>query len=122
MTGTWYKYNGNPAIDGSSFNVNSTGESYTLSASEMLVLTNFLVDDCTDVRITADNGTYSLRDAVACAPESGNVQIEFPVYDQTISLTSPISIDKNITITGFPSKNVTVSGAGFSGNVFRLAR
>jgi Alpha amylase, catalytic domain len=121
VTGTWYKYNGDPALDGSSFNVNNTGDPYTLAPSEVLVMTNFLIDDCTDVRVTADNGVYSLRDAIDCAPENGNVQIEFPVYDQTITLTAPIVIDKNITITGFPSKNVTVSGAGFSGNVFSIA-
>jgi len=121
VTGTWYKYNGDPTIDGSSFTVNSTGESYSLSPSEMLVLTNFQIDACTDVRSTANSGAYTLRDAIDCAPENGNVEIEFPVYGQMITLTSPINIDKNITITGFPSKNVTVSGPGFSGNIFSIA-
>lgn len=121
VTGTWYKYNGDPTIDGSGFNVNSTGESYSLSPSEMMVLTNFQIDACTDVRSTANSGAYTLRDAIDCAPENGNVEIEFPVYGQTITLSSPINIDKNITISGFPSKNVTVSGPGFSGNIFSIA-
>ncbi|HMU02806.1 MAG TPA: hypothetical protein PJ990_04245, partial [Saprospiraceae bacterium] len=64
---------------------------------------------------------HSLRDAIDCAAEGDEVVIEFPVYSQTITLTSPIIVDKNITISGFPSKNVTVSGADFSGSVFSIA-
>jgi len=121
VTGTWYRYNGAISVDGTSFNVSNTGSTYTLQPSEMLIFTNFQVDACTDVRVTANAGLYSLRDAIACAADGGEVLIEFPVYNQTIMLTTPINIDNNITITGFPSKNVTISGAGFSGSLFSIA-
>ena len=63
----------------------------------------------------------SLRDAIDCASDGDEVLIEFPVYNQTITLNSTINIDKNITITGFPSKNITISGSDFSGSVFSIA-
>ncbi|HMR89752.1 MAG TPA: alpha-amylase family glycosyl hydrolase [Saprospiraceae bacterium] len=121
VIGTWYRYNGAPNVDGTSFSVTNTGSSYYLQPSEMLVFTNFEIDACTDVRVTANAGLHSLRDAIDCAAEGDEVVIEFPVYSQTITLTSPIIVDKNITISGFPSKNVTVSGADFSGSVFSIA-
>jgi hypothetical protein len=121
-SGTWYRHHGGIMFDTTfEVGIGQLNSTYTLAPSELLILTNFNPYKCTEVRNTANSGEYSLRAAVACAPENGNVQIEFPVYDQTISLTTPISIDKNISITGFPSKNVTVSGAGFSGNVFSIA-
>lgn len=121
VSGTWYKYNGDPNIDGSSFAVSDVNSPYNLAPSEMMILTNFLVDTCTDVRNTADNGLYSLRDAIDCAPENGIVNIEFPVYNQTITLNSPILINKNITIYGFPSKNVEVNGNSLTASVFSIA-
>gem|GEM_PF-325951 len=40
-TGTWYRYNGDPLVDGSSYTVNTLGDTYTLAPSEVLVLVNF---------------------------------------------------------------------------------
>ena len=120
VTGTWYKYNGATSVDGTSFTVNNTVDVFTLQPSETYVLTNFQIDDCTDVRNNANSGAYSLRDAIDCAPNGGTVKVEYPVYGQTITLLTPININKNITITGFPSKNVTVSGASFTGSVFSI--
>lgn len=121
VTGTWYKYNGDSAVDGTAISVNNVNSPYTLSPSEMLVLTNFLIDTCTDVRSTADNGLNTLRDAIDCAPENGVVNMEFPVHNQNITLISPITINKSITINGFPSQNVTINGAGTSQSVFSIA-
>jgi Alpha amylase, catalytic domain len=121
VTGTWYRYNGAASVDGTTYNVSNTGGTYLLQPSEMLIFTNFQVDACTDVRVTANAGLHSLRDAIACANDGDEVLIEFPVYNQTITLTTPINIDKNITISGFPSKNVTISGTNFSGSVFSIA-
>ena len=121
VTGTWYRYNGATSVDGTSFTVMNTAATYFLQASEMLVFTNFEIDACTDVRVTANAGLHSLRDAIDCAQDGDEVVIEFPIYNQTITLASPIVIDKNISITGFPSKNVTISGAGYTGNVFSIA-
>jgi hypothetical protein len=36
-------------------------------------------------------------------------------------LISPITINKSITINGFPSQNVTINGAGTSQSVFSIA-
>ncbi|WP_235294523.1 alpha-amylase family glycosyl hydrolase [Portibacter lacus] len=49
VTGTWYKYNGDQNVDGTSYTVNSTADTYTLAPSESLILTNFDIawtDDC----------------------------------------------------------------------------
>lgn len=121
IAGTWYRYNGAISVDGTSYTVSNTGDTYFLQPSEMLIFTNFQVDLCTDVRVTANAGLHSLRDAIACASDGDEVLIEFTVYNQTITLNSPIDIDKNITISGFPSKNVTISGSDFSGSVFSIA-
>ncbi|MBC7885975.1 MAG: hypothetical protein H7X99_10905 [Saprospiraceae bacterium] len=121
VDGLWYRYNGDLSVDGTSFNVTDTQSMYNLDASEVIILTNFKIDDCTDVRNTTDSGVYSLRDAIACAPDGGEVNIEFHVYNQVILLDSLIQINKYITITGFPSKNVTVSGADYTGSVFSIA-
>ena len=40
-TGTWYRHNGDPAIDGTSLTVGSATQTYNLGPSESLVLTNF---------------------------------------------------------------------------------
>lgn len=47
--------------------------------------------------------------------------MEIPVYGQTIQLSSPVNINKNITISGWPNRNVTVNGSGFNGSVFSIA-
>ncbi len=41
VTGTWYRYNGDEAIDGSTLTVVNTSDTYTLAPSESLLLTNF---------------------------------------------------------------------------------
>lgn len=120
VTGSWFRYNGASTVDGTSFTVNNTSDSYTLNASEMFVLTSFPIDSCTDVRNNADSGMFSLRNAVACAPDGGTVNIEYPVYGQTITLSSPINIDKNLTINGFQSMNVYVTGVNLSSSVFSI--
>lgn len=45
VTGTWYRYNGDPAIDGTTITVNSSGAPYLLAANEVMVLTNFQVNN-----------------------------------------------------------------------------
>lgn len=41
IAGTWYRYNGDPTIDGSTYTVATTTDTYTLAPSESLILTNF---------------------------------------------------------------------------------
>ena len=49
------------------------------------------------------------------------MNIEYPVYGQIINLATPIHIDKNITILGFPSMQVNISGAALNQSVFTIA-
>ncbi len=44
-TGTWYRYNGDPAVDGTSITVNNVGDAYGLAANEVMVLINFPIDN-----------------------------------------------------------------------------
>lgn len=120
VTGTWYRYNGNPAFDGTTINVSNVNAAYGLAPSEMVVFTNFPIDECTDVRNNNDNGAFSLRNAIQCAQDNDVIFIEYPVYDQTIVLSTPIEIDKNITIDGFPSKKINISGSSFSQPVISI--
>ncbi|MGE5355833.1 MAG: alpha-amylase family glycosyl hydrolase [Deltaproteobacteria bacterium] len=121
VTGTWYKYNGDPATDGTSFSVSNTGSVYYLNYSEMMVLTNFQIDRCTDVRNNNDSGPHSLRSAISCALPGETVTIEYPVFGNTITLSAPaITIDKNLIIQGFISRNVTVNGSGLTDPVFTI--
>jgi len=121
VTGTWYKYNGNPTVDGTTLVVSNTGDPFYLNYSEMLVFTNFEIDKCTDVRSTSDTGPFSLREAVNCASEGDVITIEYPVFGETIILNSIIHIDKNLTINGFQSKSINLDGSGHSNGVFSIA-
>lgn len=120
VTGTWYKYNGNPSFDGTSFEVTNTNAPYFLNFSEMVVFTNFEIDLCTEVRNTNNNGDHSLRDAINCAQDGGTVTVEYPVFGETILLATPILIDKNITLQGFQSGNITISSAAHTNGVFSI--
>lgn len=96
VTGTWYKYNGDIDTDGSSFQVNSTGDSYNLGPSEVLILTNFEIDQCLEVVNTKNSGYGSLREAVACASVGETIVFDYLVWDKSIQLDSPITLDKDL--------------------------
>ena len=120
VTGTWYRYNG--LVDESSYVVTSANQNgtYTLQPSEMMLFTSFKIDDCTDVRSTTDSGDYSLRSAIQCANSGDVINIEFPLYNDTIHLNSTLIIDKNVEIVGFGAQNITVVG-DFSGILCQIA-
>jgi 1,4-alpha-glucan branching enzyme len=120
ITGTWYRYNG--AMDGLPYVVNSSNQNstYSLQPSETVVFTSFAIDACTDVRSVADSGPQTLRDAISCAPTGGTVKIEFPIYADTIILLSPIMIDKNVTIDGFESQQIHISGEDLTMPIFEI--
>jgi len=120
VTGTWYKYNGASAVDGTSYTVGNINDNYGLAASETLILTNFEIDLCTDVRNIDDAGIGSLRNAISCAPLGGTVYFDYRLAGQTIELSTPILIDKNVTIEGWPSKNINITGASFTQPVFSI--
>ncbi|MBF2000097.1 MAG: calcium-binding protein [Synechococcales cyanobacterium M58_A2018_015] len=69
------------------------------------------------VTSTADNGTGSLRAAIAAAKAGDTIQFAANLANQTIRLTSgqlEISPGKNITIDGAGAPNLTISGNGSS--------
>jgi hypothetical protein len=77
------------------------------------------LDNCTSiVRNTDDDGNFSLRNVVACAPN--NTTISFiPTLDQdTIKVLSPIVIDKNITIS-LTNINLFIQ-ADYAGYIFDI--
>lgn len=75
VTGTWYKYNGDPAVDGTTFTVNSISASYELGPSEVLVLTNFAIPalafECTPSKTVSGNAipanTYVASQTISSA-------------------------------------------------------
>jgi hypothetical protein len=56
-----------------------------------------------------DSGAGSLRDAIAATSAGGTVDFQ-PGLTGTISLTSGLTIDKSLTITGPGAKIITISG------------
>ncbi len=110
VIGNWYQYNGNIQIDGTSFVVNNTTDTYTLLPSAVMLLTNFKIDDCLDVVNTHNNGYGSLRSAIACANGGDTLRFDFTVWNDTISIQSPLILDKDINIIT-AGKNIVIDGS-----------
>lgn len=98
VTGTWYRYNGEKGTDGSGYTVNSTGDTYSLAPSEVFILTNFEIDKCLEVVNTFDAGYGSLREAVGCATSGETILFDYQLWGDSIELSSPIVLDKNLYI------------------------
>ena len=64
VTGTWYRYNGDPNVDGTNYTVNSTGDTYDLASSEALVLTNFEVNLPLAVKLLSFKGRVANQQAI----------------------------------------------------------
>jgi hypothetical protein len=118
-TGTWYKYNGDVATDGSTFEVINTSDTYELNASEVFVLTNFEIDECSHVVNTKNDGYGSLREAIDCATSGDTIVFDYLVWNDSINLTSPITIDKNIYLLT-NGKNITIDGSS-SSKIFNIS-
>lgn len=118
VPGTWYRYNG--VLDEAPYVVTNLGSNYVLAPSEIVVFTNFIIDDCTDIRSDDDSGPYSLRNAIDCAIDGATIECEYPVFGDTITLQTPIVIDKNITIKGFFGRNIHIQGNGFNQSIFTI--
>jgi hypothetical protein len=113
VIGTWYKYNGENGTDGTSFTVNSTGDSYTLAPSEVFILTNFEIDKCLEVVNTNNDGYGSLREAVGCATNGETIFFDYLVWGDSITLTTPISLDKDLFFLENGS-DITIDGSSSS--------
>ncbi len=119
-TGAWYKYNGDTSIDGTSFTVNNTTDTYYLEPNEVMVLTNF--------QETVDNIFQTSQDGTGCSwskgtPKSGNTDRLIVDCDVVFSqdLDAPestLEINEGVEFKldqgqYFRTGNVTVSGTLF---------
>jgi hypothetical protein len=62
------------------------------------------------VTSTADSGTGSLREAISKANAGDTIQFASSLANQTITLSSQLNIDKNLTIDGAKASGLTISG------------
>ena len=109
-TGTWYRYNGDPTVDGTSFQVNSTNQNYALSPSEVLVLTNFELPDlmtpCPDSIAVNDNPIPAATYKAANTISSTGV----------VATSTEVTFEAGNTITLFPNFQAT-AGATFTARI-----
>lgn len=112
--GNWYRYNG--AVDGLLYNVNSGNQSsaYNLQASEMMVFTNFEVIPCNNVTSTANSGEATLRNAISCAADNSTITFQVAGTNKNITLSSPILIEKNLTIQVPLGENYIFDGSSIA--------
>ncbi|MBL0083104.1 MAG: hypothetical protein IPP37_12025 [Saprospiraceae bacterium] len=111
VNGTWYKYNGTTAEDGTTFNVTSSSDLYNLSPSATYLFTNFEAEPCQWVYKSGDSGPGTLRHAVSCAAEGDTLLFSYPVLLDTIYLMSPIEIDKNLVIIAETGGRLVINAA-----------
>lgn len=103
-TGTWYRYNGDLEVDGTSFQVDNMNQNYLLAPSEVLVLTNFelpLTTPCPDLIAINDNpipanlykaastisSTGTVATGTAVTFEAGNIITLLPNFQATTGCT-----------------------------------
>jgi hypothetical protein len=58
----------------------------------------------------ADSGTGSLREAISKAKAGDTIQFASSLANQTITLSSKLTIDKNLTVDAANASNLTISG------------
>lgn len=75
-------------------------------------------NDCKMVTNTANSGNGSMRYALGCAVPGSLLQFDPGLNNQTLIVTSPISIDKDITIS--TANNITINGNSVSGSIFDI--
>lgn len=77
------------------------------------------IDNCSfAVRVPDNDGIWSLRNVITCAPSGANITFTPLVDNQIINLTEPIIIDKDLTIS--PTElNITIR-ANHPGPVFEI--
>lgn len=111
VNGTWYRYNGTDAEDGTSFNVTASSNTYTLAPSAAYLLTNFEAEPCQWVYKSGDAGPGTLRHAVSCADDGDTILFSYPILLDTVQVLSPIEIDKNLVLIATDEGRLFVSGA-----------
>lgn len=77
------------------------------------------IDNCTSlVRVTADDGIFSLRNVMVCAENGQTINFDSSLQNDTIKIISPIFIDKNITINTL-NLNLHIE-ADYDGHIFEI--
>jgi len=108
VTGTWYRYNGDPAVDGTTYTVNNTGDIYGLQPSEVLILTNFEInlpeaESCVPERsLNADHilsKTYKTEQTITSAGTVNSTSTVVFEAGQSITLTEGFHAKANSTFT-----------------------
>jgi len=74
--------------------------------------------DCQNVINTSDSGNGSLRYAINCAVPGGTLTFDPSLNNQNILITSPLNVNKNLTIS--TNHQITISGNNVSGSVFNI--
>lgn len=121
VTGTWYKYNGKSSVDGSTFQVSNTGASYLLAPSEFVMLTNFPIEGCSHVLSQNNDGENSLRAAIECADQTDTIFLESVIPSASITLTLPLTIEKNLHIQSRPNAIITIDGNSLTNSALNIA-
>ena len=111
MNGTWYRYNGTEAEDGTSFAVTSNADTYNLLPSSAYLFTNFPAEKCQLVYKAADAGPGTLRYALSCAQPGDTIRFLYSVLSDTIQLLTALDIDKNVVIEGNADYPMVLSAA-----------
>ena len=116
--GTWYRYNGDPSIDGTTL---SSPGLLPLDSSEVFLLTTFPLDSCNHVSKKIDVMVpNTLRSALDCAQNGDTIFFDFPIESDTIQLTSLLTIDKDIVIEAKSGQEIVIDGSSVTGNVINI--
>ncbi len=75
-------------------------------------------NDCKIVANTNNAGNGSLRYAIGCAVPGSTLAFDPGLNNQIITVTAPININKDLTIS--TTQNITVSGSGMVGSLFTI--
>jgi hypothetical protein len=118
IAGDWYRYNGDPLIDGTTITASSSIE---LDSSEVFLFTSFPLDDCKNVSKTIDASVpNTLRSAIGCAVDGDTLTFDFEVSSDTIRVHSTLIVDKNIVIQAHPGQEIVIDGSTINGNVINV--
>ena len=107
--GTWYRYNGDPMVDGTTL---SSPGNISLDSSEVFLFTSFPLDSCNAVSKKIDAMVpNTLRTAIDCAIDGDTIQFMFPVENDTIKLSSSLTINKHLVIEAKPGQDIIIDGS-----------
>lgn len=106
--GEWYRYNGDPLIDGTT--ITASGN-IPLDSSDVFLLTNFPLIDCNKVTKELDAIIpNTLRASIDCAMSGDTIEFEYPIDGNKIILNTPLIIDKDLVIRAEIDQDIIIDG------------